>query len=269
MKPKVMVGVNEKDGSPIYAYPNLICPKCDGKGKGFRCPECMGTGKVLYVVKEKEANLEVTEKSEEPCPRCKGKGILNEKCDLCDGKGKLDHFEHFEKIDITEDGDFVPMIDGKPDKTPFAVKPDGKEEKFPVFSASETMTVMMKMPKSKLHELYVDGGWDELEAIQRTVKKEKLHDAYIEGELYRYAEELVSTNMMALGKFVKEKGFTEWFFVLFPTIRNDGQFGFLIGYWQSKIEQTHLRPVPKTVAVAQSEQEPAKSYLPDLQTLVG
>ena len=172
-------------------------------------------------------------------------------------------------MDITEDGDPLPAVDGQPDKTPFAVKPDGKEEKFPQFSASETMSVLMKMPKSKLHELYIDGGWDELEAIERTVKKEKAHDAYIEGELYRYAEELVSTNMMAVGKFVKAKGFTEWYFVLFPTILDNGEFGFLVGYWQSKIEQKHLRPVPKGVAVAQAEQEPAKSYLPDLQTLVG
>lgn len=268
MKPKVMIGVNEKDGSPIFAYPKMVCPKCDGKGKGFKCPDCAGTGKVLLVIKEKEPNLQVTETIEEICPRCKGKKILNEKCDVCDGSGELTHFQNFEKMDITEDGSPLPAIDGKPDKQPFEVKPDGKLEPFPQFEASDAMIVLMKMPKSKLHTLYIDGGWDELEAVEKTVKKEKVHDAYVERELYRYAEELVAKNEMAVGKYVKTKGFTEWYFVLFPTIQDDQTFGFLIGYWQCKIEQTHLRPVPTPSTVKEEQKIPAKSYLQDLQTLV-
>jgi len=223
MKPKVMIGVNEKDGSPIFTNPKLVCPKCNGKDK---------------------------------------------KCDVCNGSGFLTHFSGYEKMDITEDGDQVPVIDGKPDKHPFATKPDGKLEPFPQFEASEVMQVILQMPKTKLHELYVDGGWDELEAIERTVKKEKTHDSYIESELYRYAEELVATNMMAVGKYVKAKGFTEWYFVAFPTIRDDGTFGWLVGYWQCKIEQKHLRPVPKPSTLKEEEKIPAKSYLPDLTTLV-
>lgn len=268
MKPKVMIGVNEKDGSPIFANPKLICPKCDGKGKGFKCPDCLGMGKILIVSTEKEAGLKLTEQSEEDCPRCKGKGTVNEKCDVCDGSGELTHFSGYEKMDITEDGGLVPVIDGKPDKTAWATKPDGQLEQFPQFEASEVMQVLMHMPKSKLYELYIDGGWDELEAIERTTKKEKIHDSYIEGELYRYAEELVATNTMAVGKYVKAKGFTEWFFVAFPTIRDDSTFGWLVGYWQCKIEQTHLRPVPKPSTVKEEEKIPAKSYLPDLATLV-
>jgi len=218
-----MIGVNEKDGSPIFTNPKLVCPKCNGKDK---------------------------------------------KCDVCNGSGFLTHFSGYEKMDITEDGDQVPVIDGKPDKHPFATKPDGKLEPFPQFEASEVMQVILQMPKTKLHELYVDGGWDELEAIERTVKKEKTHDSYIESELYRYAEELVATNMMAVGKYVKAKGFTEWYFVAFPTIRDDGTFGWLVGYWQCKIEQKHLRPVPKPSTLKEEEKIPAKSYLPDLTTLV-
>ena len=58
-------------------------------------------------------------------------------------------------------------------------------------------------------------------------------------------------------------------FHLLPTIMDDGTFGWLVGYWQAKIEQKRLMVVPKAVEVAEEKKTPAKSYLPELQAVIG
>jgi len=262
-QPKVVIGYNQKDGSPIIAYPKMICAKCEGDLL-LRCPDCNGLGKVLYVSEVKEANLKITEKGEEDCPTCKGKGKLDQPCDLCKGVGKLDYFTNYEKTEIDEEGKHV----ASDDKMSYEVKQDGTEAEFPIFSANDTMVVRMKMPKTKIDELYTE-SWAEIEATMKTVKKEKVHDSYSESELYRYAEELVAKNMVAVGtNFVKARGFQLWNFVIYPQIFADGTFDTLIGYWQAKKEMAHKRPIPKAVTVSQEQTIPARSYLPDIELLL-
>ena len=266
-QPKMVIGTNEKDSSSIIAYAKLVCPKCDGDTH-LRCPDCNGLGKIVMVSKLNEvaedSSTVLVEKTEQNCPICNGSGRLDSPCDLCKGIGRIGYFTNYEKMDIDESGKEV----ATDDKQSYEVKGDGSLSEFPQYVASDEMIVRMKIPKSKLHEFYCE-SWDELEATQKTVKKEKVHDSYTESELYRYAEELVAKNLMVVGtNFVKAKGFQEWHFIAYPTIRDDATFGWLVGYFQAKIEQTHLRPVPRTTQVADEQKVPAKSYLQDLTALV-
>jgi hypothetical protein len=56
----------------IQACTDSICPQCKYNNRNnFRCPTCMGRGKDNFGF--------------QPCPTCKGKGIV--KCSTCDGTG--------------------------------------------------------------------------------------------------------------------------------------------------------------------------------------
>lgn len=196
------------------------------------------------------------------CPLCEP-GVKNESCPLCKGKGLLDHFSNFEKVDVVN-GE---ILSSGQKATYFIVKEDGTEEKTSKFDPSDAMMVLMELPRTKLHEFYIE-SWDELEAVSKKKKGEKVSNAYVEQELFKEAERYVAENVIGVGKFVKASGFKEWFFVCMPTIRDDGTFGWLVGYWQAKIEQTHLIPIPKAVELAPEKKTPAKSYLPELAALV-
>jgi len=219
-KPKILVGINEEDGSPIYR--NLVC----------MCPLC------------------------EPAEP-------KEDCPICGGLGIVDFFSNYEKVE-TVNG--VPISDSE-QTSYFIVREDGTEELTSKFPRSEVLKVQMEMPRSKLHEFYFDGGWDELESLIKTKKGEKVHDSFVEQELYREAERYIAEGIIGAGKFVKAEGFQEWFFICFPTILDNGKFGWLVGYTTCKIEQSHLMDIPTGKEVKEEQKTPAKSYLPDLKAL--
>jgi len=196
------------------------------------------------------------------CPLC-DPAHKNPNCPLCKGRGLLDHFTNFEKVD-TVNGE---ELKSGEDINYFMVKDDGTEEETAKFDPSDAFIVVMELPKSKLHEFYIE-TWDELESVSKKVKGERVPNQFTEQELLGEAERYIAENIIGVGKFVKAKGFKEWFFVCFPTMRDDGQFGWLVGYWQAKIEQTHLMTMPRVVEVAAEKKTPAKSYLPELQALV-
>jgi len=221
LRAKVLAGVNEKDGKPIYQKLKFLCPTCEAGNPKKDCP-------------------------------------------ICKGEGVVDAFTNYEKV-LTVNGKEM----GDEDEVCYwAVHEDGTEEEFPMFEADGELIVQMELPKSKLNDFYVE-SWDELEATWKTRKGEKVQDKYVLNKLYEEAERYVVEGIMGAGKFVKARGHQEWYFILFPTIRDDGTFGWLVGYWQAKIEMKHLMPVPKEVEVAEEKKTPAKSYLPELQAIVG
>jgi len=220
MRAKVLVGLNENDGKPIYRRLKFLCPTCEGNPK-------------------------------KDCPICKGEGVA-------------DAFTNYEKV-LTVNGE---EMGDEEEVSYWAVHEDGTEELFPKFEADGELIVQMEIPKSKLNDFYIE-SWDELEATWKKRKGEKVQDKYAVSKLYEEAERYVVDGIMGAGKFVKARGHQEWYFVCFPTIRDDGTFGWLVGYWQSKIEMKHLMPVPKAVEVAEEKKTPAKSYLPELQAIVG
>lgn len=189
------------------------------------------------------------------CPKCEGKDT---KCSLCKGTGKVELFPHFEK---------VATVNGRPFKGEISYciqKEDGTEEETSQFPRSEELKIVAEIPKSKLHEFYIDGGWDELEAPTKKKKVSgetvKVADKYAVQELYKEAERFAAKGIIGVGKFVKSKSFREWLFVVVPTILDNGKFGWLVGYTTCKILQTHLMDVPLGQEVA-PQAIPAKSYL--------
>jgi len=197
------------------------------------------------------------------CPICEV-GKADKGCTICKGRGVAELFTNYEKA-MTVNGDEI----GEEEEVSYwAQKEDGTEEEFPKFEPDSELIVQLELPKSKLNDFYVE-SWDELEATWKKKKGEKVQDKYAVTKLYEEAERYVVDGIMGAGKFVKARGHQEWYFVCFPTIRDDGTFGWLVGYWQSKIEMKHLMPVPKAVEVAEEKKTPAKSYLPELQAIVG
>ena len=220
MRPKVFMGVDEKSGREIFAYPKLVCPVCNGNKE------------------------------------------LEKPCDFCHGTGEIAFFTNYEKV-LTVKGEEI----SSEEIEYWAINEDGKEEQTSKFPRSEVLKVQIEMPRSKLHEFYFDGGWDEIESPTKKKKGEKIHDKFVEQELYKEAERYVAKGIIGAGKFVKTESFREWFFVCFPTILDNGKFGWLVGYTTCKIEQTHLMDVPRGKEVAAEQKIPAKSYLPDLKAL--
>jgi len=195
------------------------------------------------------------------CPVCEGS---SKTCDLCNGRGTIEFFSGYENVQTVNGAE----LGDEEEITYWAEMEDGSEEEFPKFDPSDILQVKLEIPKSKLNEFYIE-SWDELEAVWKKRKGEKVQDERAVQRLYEEAERYVVEGIMGAGKFVKAKGHQEWYFVCFPTIRDDGTFGWLVGYWQAKIEQKHLMPVPKAVELAEEKKTPAKSYLPDLQAIVG
>jgi len=198
-----------------------------------------------------------------PCPICEV-GNPNKDCPICKGKGVAGLFTNYEKV-LTVNGQ---EVSDEEEISYWAQKEDGTEEEFPQFEPDGELIVQLEIPKSKLTDFYVE-SWDELEATWKKKKDEKVQDKYALSKLYEEAERYILEGIMGAGKFVKAKGHQEWYFLCFPTIRDDGKFGWLVGYWQAKIEQKNLMPVPKVVGVAEEKKTPAKSYLPELQAIVG
>ena len=194
------------------------------------------------------------------CPQCEPANP-NKNCPICKGRGVTELFTNFEKV-LTVDGE---EISGG--ISYWIQHEDGTDEQTNKFPRSDVLKVQMEMPRSKLHEFYFDGGWDELESPIKKKKGEKVHNKYVEQQLYKEAERYVVEGIIGAGKFVKSESFREWFFVCFPTILDNGKFGWLIGYTTCKIEQTHLMDVPIGKEVEEKQKIPAKSYLPDLQAL--
>ena len=220
MRPKVLTGYNEEDGSPIYRYLISLCPECEPSSPNKNCP-------------------------------------------ICKGRGVTRLFTNYEKAE-TVDGEEIPYDE---EITYWIQHPDGTEEQTNKFPRSEVLKVQMEMPRSKLHEFYFDGGWDEIESPVKKKKGEKVHDRFVEQELYKEAERYVVEGIIGAGKFVKAESFREWFFICFPTILDNGKFGWLVGYTTCKIEQSHLMDVPIGKEVKEEQKIPAKSYLPDLKAL--
>jgi len=196
------------------------------------------------------------------CPKCEV-GNPDKDCPICMGKGVTDLFTNYEKAN-TVNGE---EIDDEEEVSYWAQREDGSEEVFPKLDPSDILQVKLEIPKSKLNEFYIE-SWDELEAVWKKKKDEKVQDKRGVQKLYEEAERYVVEGIMGAGKFVKAKGHKEWYFITFPTIRDDGTFGWLVGYWQAKIEQKHLMPVPKTVEIAEEKKIPAKSYLPELKAII-
>lgn len=194
------------------------------------------------------------------CPEC-GCGKANPSCPLCKGRGILDFFSNYEKAETVNGQPFTGEV------THWIQNSDGTEEQTSKFPRSDILKVQMEMPRSKLHEFYFDGGWDEIESPTKTKKGEKVHNKFVEQELYKEAERFIAKGIIGAGKFVKSESFREWFFICFPTILDNGKFGWLVGYTTCKIEQTHLMPVPIGLEMAPEQKIPAKSYLPDLKAL--
>lgn len=197
------------------------------------------------------------------CPKCSGNKKTHDKpCDFCNGTGETAFFTNYEKV-LTVNGEEISSAEIEY----WAVNEDGTEEQTSKFPRSEVLKVQMEMPRSKLHEFYFDGGWDEIESPTKKKKGEKVHDKFVEQELYKEAERYVAKGIIGAGKFVKSESFREWFFVCFPTILDNGKFGWLVGYTTCKIEQSHLMDVPIGREIAAEQKIPAKSYLPDLKAL--
>ena len=226
-RPKVFMGVDDENGSLTYAYPKLVCPKCQDA-----------------VVLDKDS------------------------CPMCEGTGTIDFFSGYEKV-ATVNGQ---EMSDDTEIHHWALKEDGTEEEFPQFEADGELIVQMEIPKVKLNDFYIE-SWGELEGTWKTRTKQgkryKVQDQHAVNRLYEEAERYVVEGIMGAGRFVKARGHKEWYFVCFPAIMDDGTFGWLVGYWQAKIEMKHLMPVPKTVAIAEEQKTPAKSYLPELQAIVG
>jgi len=220
MRPKVFMGIDETNGREIFAYPKMICPKCNGNKE------------------------------------------LEKPCDFCHGTGEIAFFTNYENA-LTVNGEEI----SSEEIEYWAINEDGTEEQTSKFPRSEVLKVQMEMPRSKLHEFYFDGGWDEIESPTKKKKGEKVHDRFVAQELYKEAERYVEQGIIGAGKFVKTASFREWFFVCFPTIMDNGKFGWLVGYTTCKIEQTHLMDVPTGREIAAEQKIPAKSYLPDLKAL--
>lgn len=218
-RPKVLLGYSDETGEPIYAYPKMVCPICEGSAKG---------------------------------------------CQFCKENGVIEFFGGYEYVETVNGVE----LDDETEVSYWAIKEDGSEEVFPKFDPSDILQVQLEIPKSKLNDFYIE-SWDELEAVWRKRKDKKVQDRKGVQKLYEEAERYVVEGIMGAGKFVKAKGHKEWYFICFPTIRDDGTFGWLVGYWQAKIEQTHLMPAPKMVELAEEKQTPAKSYLPELQDAIG
>ena len=197
------------------------------------------------------------------CPEC-DPANPDKDCPVCKGKGVLQLFTNYERV-LTVNGE---EMSDEEEVSYWALKEDGIEEEFPKFEADGELIVQMEIPKPKVNDFYVE-SWDELEATWKKRKGEKVQDKYAVGKLYEEAERYVVEGIMGAGRFVKARGHKEWYFVCFPAIMDDGTFGWLVGYWQAKIEMKHLMPVPKAVEVAEEKKTPAKSYLPELQAIVG
>ena len=68
------------------------CPACHGGGGtdsgSAPCPQCSGSGNVSQMAGNMKFNL--------TCPRCNGKGRLNNVCSTCHGDGRISHQEQVE-----------------------------------------------------------------------------------------------------------------------------------------------------------------------------
>lgn len=196
------------------------------------------------------------------CPACPPDNPLKD-CPFCHGRGVTYLHTNYEKVETVAGEE----ISDEEEITYFIVHEDGTEEKTDVFDRSDAYFINMEIPKSKLNEFYIE-NWDEIESPSKKKKGERVHDKFVEQALYGEAERYVVENIMGVGRFVKAKGFKEWFFVTFPYIRDDGQFGWLVGYFQCKIELKHSMPIPAGKEIEAEKKTPAKSYLPQLEALV-
>jgi len=253
---KINVEVNRRPITPERLVPRPKIVKKDAEGN---------TVKTMYRPK---ALVGHNENDGKPiylylymlCPKC-DPASPDKNCPVCKGKGIVEHFSNYEKVETVNGQPFVGEV------THWIRNPDGTEEQTSKFPRSDILKVKMEMPRSKLHEFYFDGGWDEIESPVKTKKGEKIHNRFVEAELYKEAERYVAKGLIGAGKFVKSESFQEWFFVCFPTILDNGKFGWLVGYTTCKIEQSHLMPVPTDLEVAAEQKIPAKSYLPELTAL--
>ena len=256
---KINVEVNRRPINPerLVKRPKIV--KKDRKGNTIKN---MMRPKVFMGI-DQQSGREIYGYPKLICPKCNGNKKTHDKpCDFCNGTGETAFFTNYEKV-LTVNGEEISSAEIEY----WAVNEDGTEEQTSKFPRSEVLKVQMEMPRSKLHEFYFDGGWDEIESPTKKKKGEKVHDKFVEQELYKEAERYVAKGIIGAGKFVKSESFREWFFVCFPTILDNGKFGWLVGYTTCKIEQSHLMDVPIGREIAAEQKIPAKSYLPDLKAL--
>ena len=225
---KINVEVNRRPVTPERLVPRPKIVKKDAEGNEVKT---MYRPKILVGHNENDGKP-IFRYLYMLCPECEP-ASPDEKCPICNGIGRVAHFSNYEKVETVNGIPFTEEV------THWIQHPDGKEELTSKFPRSDVLKVQMEMPRSKLHEFYFDGGWDELESPIKKKKGEKVHNKFVEQELYKEAERYIAKGIIGAGKFVKSESFREWFFICFPTILDNGKFGWLVGYTTCKIEQSH------------------------------